>query len=267
MTRFRVEKFDVSSVKPHRAILFVGRSGGGKSVAMLDFLRQLAPRFDYGLFFTGGTIEALNTFRAIAPRCFIYDRGLDLIVLAKLIAQQRQLLQDGKERNALLVTDDCGFETKMWRSDEVRQLLMNGRHLRITWINALQFVVGNLPPDCRTQIGYWVCTSECIHQNKKRLHDCAFGCIQRYSEFDATFTQITRDWKVAVLDATEPGAEIDKMLFWYKATLTKGPPKFTIGKPIFWRIEREHRENKRSQTALSIVGGPTTQQRRLVNAI
>ena len=42
----RVEKFDIASIKPHRAILFVGRSGAGKSVCMRDWLRQLAPRYD-----------------------------------------------------------------------------------------------------------------------------------------------------------------------------------------------------------------------------
>ena len=34
MHKIRLGKWDPKSIKPHRKILFVGRSGGGKSVAM-----------------------------------------------------------------------------------------------------------------------------------------------------------------------------------------------------------------------------------------
>jgi len=260
MTRFRLEKFDPESIKPHRSILIVGASGCGKSVVALDLLRHLAPRYDVGIFFSP-TMETANEFRKIAPACFVYERSLDTAVLAKLIAVQKEILASGKLRSVLLCTDDCGFE-KVWTSSEVRCLLMNGRHLRIQWINCVQYVF-TIPPDARTQIGYWVCTSEKNHGNLKRLHQGAFGVVERYSEFRAIFQQLTTDHKVAVLDCTDRSGELQQQLFWYKAALKQ--PKFSIGKPVYWRIEREHREKKRSQTALSIVGAPT-QKRVLVDA-
>jgi hypothetical protein len=244
--RLRVERFDVKSVKPHRSILFVGRSGAGKSVCMFDWLAQLAPRYDYAIFFTP-TLEVAERFRAIAPKCFVYERSLDLGVLASLMEVQRDLLSKGKERHVLLCTDDCGFEKSTWTASVVRSLLMNGRHLRISWWNCVQFVL-TLPPDARTQIGYWVCTSEGIHSNKKRLHDAAFGCIEKYRDFDSTFTQITRDYKVAVLDTTDPSSKLEKQLYWYQASLKQ--PRFTIGRPVFWKLQKRHR---RPKTALSIV--------------
>lgn len=74
----------------------------------------------------------------------------------------------------------------------------------------------------------------------------------KYADFDKAFSQITRDYKVAVLDQTDPSAEISRQLFWYKAQLKC--PKFKIGRDVYWRLQKDHCEKKQSSTALSIVG-------------
>ncbi len=73
----------------------------------------------------------------------------------------------------------------------------------------------------------------------------------KYALFDTTFSQITRDWRVAVLDQTDPSAELKQALFWYKAD--PSGPSFRIGKPVFWRLEREHRRAV-TDDAMSIAG-------------
>jgi hypothetical protein len=253
MTRFRIERFDpATQIKEHRSILFVGRSGAGKSTCLMDWLRQLAPRFWCAVFFSP-TLESAIQFKQIAPSAFVYETALDTDVVAKLLEIQKELLREGKERSILLCCDDSGFSKSTWRQDAIRALHMNGRHLRITFINCIQYVM-DIPPDIRTQYSYVVATSENVHSNKKRLHQAFFGCIEQYSAFNQTFSQVTKDFKVAVLDQTDPSAEITNQLFWYKAAL-KGP-KFTIGKSSFWMIQEEHCKKKRSATALSIVGAP-----------
>ena len=127
---------------------------------------------------------------------------------------------------------------------------MNARHLHVSFMNAVQYII-DIPPDIRAQYSYVCATSENIHQNKKRLHQAFFGCFDKYADFDKAFSQITRDYKVAVLDQTDPSAEISRQLFWYKARL-KGE-KFKIGRPVYWRLQQEHCD-KKSCTALSIVG-------------
>ena len=80
--------------------------------------------------------------------------------------------------------------------NEVRFLLMNARHLRISFWASMQYAV-DLPPDCRCQISYLVCTNENQHQYKKKLWNMFFGCVEKYALFDTTFSQITRVGRAA----------------------------------------------------------------------
>ena len=262
MTRFRIERFDpAQQIKEHRSILFVGRSGAGKTTCLIDWLRHLAPRFWCAVFFSP-TLESANQFRQIAPSCFVYETALQTAVVATLLEIQRDLLREGKERSVLLCCDDSGFSRSLWRQDVIRALHMNGRHLRVTFVNCVQYCL-DIPPDIRTQYSYVVATSENVHSNKKRLHQAFFGCIESYATFNQTFTQVTRDFKCAVLDQTDPSAELTNQLFWYKASLEG--PTFRIGKPVFWKLQQQQRETPRSETALSIVGAPTP-RRSMVDA-
>ena len=249
MARLRVQKFDLETVKPHRSVLFVGRSGSGKSVCMRDWLRHLAPRFDAAIFFSP-TLESANEFRRMVPSSFVWETPLDLGVINQICSMQRELLTRGKARDLLICADDCGYARGTWRANEVRFLLMNARHLRISFWASMQYAV-DLPPDCRCQISYLVCTNENQHQYKKKLWNMFFGCVEKYALFDTTFSQITRDWRVAVLDQTDPSAELKQALFWYKAD--PSGPSFRIGKPVFWRLEREHRRAV-TDDAMSIAG-------------
>ena len=54
-----------------------------------------------------------------------------------------------------------------------------------------------------------------------------------------------------MLDQTDPSAELKQALFWYKAD--PSGPSFRIGKPVFWRLEREHRRAV-TDDAMSIAG-------------
>ena len=90
MARLRVQKFDLETVKPHRSVLFVGRSGSGKSVCMRDWLRHLAPRFDAAIFFSP-TLESANEFRRMVPSSFVWETPLDLGVINQICSMQREL--------------------------------------------------------------------------------------------------------------------------------------------------------------------------------
>ena len=163
MTRFRIERFDpAQQIKEHRSILFVGRSGAGKTTCLIDWLRHLAPRFWCAVFFSP-TLESANQFRQIAPSCFVYETALQTAVVATLLEIQRDLLREGKERSVLLCCDDSGFSRSLWRQDVIRALHMNGRHLRVTFVNCVQYCL-DIPPDIRTQYSYVVATSENVHR-------------------------------------------------------------------------------------------------------
>ena len=228
MHKIRLSKWDPKSIKPHRKILFVGRSGGGKSVAMRHVLFHLRETTDLAVCFTP-TEETRANFEQIVPASCVYD-NLDLSVVARALDLQKGLLESGKERRLLLVADDCAFDKGVWRSPTVRSAFMNGRHYKCGFVLSMQYLM-DLTPDLRTNVDYVICTADNIHQNKKRLWQAFFGVFQTYSEFDQVFTACTQDYSCCVLDQTQPSASVEASVFWWKAS--SALPPFRLCKPVF----------------------------------
>ena len=62
----RIQRFDPGTMlKPHRKVLYVGRSGAGKSVAMRAFLREMPP-VDMAIAFTP-TDETASELAKLIP--------------------------------------------------------------------------------------------------------------------------------------------------------------------------------------------------------
>ena len=229
--KVRLNKWDPATIKPHRKILFVGRSGGGKSVAMRHVLFEMREGIDLAVCFTP-TEEARLHFEQIVPPSCVHDK-LDLDVVERALALQKVNLERNKERSILLVADDCAFDKGVWRSPTVRSAFMNGRHFRTGLVLSMQYLM-DLSPDLRTNVDYVVCTAENIHQNKKRLWQAFFGVFKTYSEFDKVFTACTKDFSCCVLDQTQPSASVQSSVFWWKAS--PALPPFRLCRPVYYRL-------------------------------
>ena len=72
MTRLTIKKFDPSTMKRHRIILFVGKRGTGKSILLNDIMHCIHDKVDFGLAMTP-TEETAETFREHMPEQWIYS--------------------------------------------------------------------------------------------------------------------------------------------------------------------------------------------------
>ena len=176
--RYRINKFDPKTLKPHQRYVFVGRSGGGKTVAMRHVLYEMRGSVDLALCFTP-SLAAKHAFRRIVPAAFMRET-LDLSTLDKALNMQTALLENKKERSILVVADDCMYDKAIWRSPTIRRVFMQGRHANLGMALSVQYLM-DLPPDLRTNCGYVFCTADAVHQNKKRLFNAFFGCFEKYS--------------------------------------------------------------------------------------
>ena len=194
-----IRKFDPSTMKQWRTIIFVGKRGSGKSVLMkgsywrsqtfpntpatrslshhsraTDIINRLKHHVDFGLAMTP-TEESAAFFRSILPPTSVYE-DFDAGALKRTIQFQRSYMRKnkGKYFHVMVLMDDCMYDKKIMKGNDIRDLFMNGRHLKITFCNALQYCM-DMGPDLRSNTDYVFCLRENIIENRKKLFTFFFG--------------------------------------------------------------------------------------------
>lgn len=232
--RLQIRKYDPAQMKPHRIILLVGRRGVGKSVLMRDLMEQLSSKVDFGLAMTP-TEDSASVFREHMPESSVYP-GFDADKLERMLVMQRALSKTGKKRFLFVLMDDCMYDKKVLRSTAMRDLFMNGRHMYITFCNAMQYVM-DMPPDLRTQVDYVFAFKENILCNKMKLWKYFFGMFEKFDDFQRVMDRCTDNFGVLVLDNTVPTTRMEDSVYWYRA---RGElPPFRMCKPIFWALSEQ----------------------------
>lgn len=257
--RLKIQKFEpTTQMKPHRICLFIGRRGTGKTKLIEDVMYRMRDRFDMGLCMTP-TEETAAMFRQHVPDAWTYD-GFHMARLEQMLAMQRATSAAGKEpRSLFLITDDCGFDRSAFKGKAVRDLFMNGRHARITYLSAMQYVM-DVTPDIRTQIDYVFCLKESIITNKQKLWKSFFGMFEQYQDFSRTLDRCTENYGAIVLDQTSPTSKIEDCVFWYRSELEL--PPFKLGRSVFHTMAAKHAKSatqRRQEAEVKIVG--TTDKR------
>ena len=229
--RLTVKKFDPSTMKHHRIILLVGKRGTGKSVLMEDILYHLNDKLDFGLAMTP-TESTAETFRKHMPEQWIYTQ-FDAGKLDSMLHMQRDLVKAKKNKSLFLCMDDCMFDKRCLKSLGMRDLFFNGRHLRVTLINAMQYVM-DMGPDLRSNVDYLFALRENIISNKQKLWKYFFGMFDSFQDFSRVLDKCTENHSALVLDNTSKTNNIEDCVFWYRASPELGD--FKLGKPKYWKL-------------------------------
>ena len=170
----------------------------------------------------------------LPPACVhsAFDEG----VVNGLIALQRSRCKrkrGSSPKHVLLVLDDMMYDKKVLKAAGMRDIFMNGRHLKITFINAMQYCM-DMGPDLRSQIDYCFILRENVVSNRIKLWKYFFGGFENYDDFANVFTQCTENNECMVIDNTVKSNELSDMIFWYKATLDL--PDYKVGDSKMWRV-------------------------------
>ena len=244
----QIRKFDPATMKPGRIILVVGKRGTGKSVVLRDLLFHMSNKVDFGVAMTP-TEESIREFERCMPKSWIY-RGFEQEKIDDIVRVQRRKAQDGGAAKKLyVVLDDCMYQKGILKSESMRQLMFNGRHLNITLLFAAQYLM-EIGPETRTQIDYVICTRETIQANKVKLWRYFFGVFERYDDFVRVLDKCTADYGVLVMDNTQPGASGDPIansIFWYRASTDL--PTFRMGKDVYWKMSEQFEKTELERRA------------------
>lgn len=228
--RLKIQPWDPATMlKPHRKVLYIGRSGAGKSVAMRAVLRHV--NVDLAVAFCPTDETRAELAKLIPPSCI--HNALDLEVVERALQLQKELAH--KQRSLLLLADDCAFSKGEWRTNTMRSVFMNARHHRTGLHFSMQYLM-DLLPSLRSNVDYVICCAENIHSNKKKLWQAFFGIFKTYAEFDSVFTACTRDYSCIVLDQTQPSASVLNSIYYFRADLKAEAAPFRLCKPVFWKL-------------------------------
>ena len=244
MESLPITKYDFAKqFREHGTMAVIARRGSGKSVFLIDLLYHLRNRFDFGIAFTTTTPMAQELAKYMPRACIFQDFNVDRI--KTLMDQQEIFIARGKPRNMFLLLDDCGFDTKSLNSLPMKELFMNGRHKRITFMCALQSPY-SLKPDMRQQIDTVVALREYQIANRRRLYEAFFGVVSSWHDFERLFTAFTDDYSALIVDQTKQTPDLTKVLFHYKAI--QNPEPFVCISKAYIKIWEQV---KKSQTEVN----------------
>jgi hypothetical protein len=245
-----IPKFDPAATERHRIWLIIGCRGSGKSVLLKDLLFQTRSHYDAGTAMTA-THTTAEVLRNIFPPDLVHEDGYNFEVVDKLLAFAKDLATKEKERNFLLLLDDCAFDDKIMKSSAMKEIHLNGRHSRLTLMSTTQYML-TVSPLIRTNIDYVFALADNNIANRKRLYNYFFGCFPTFGQFDAVFREVTRDYGCLVLDNTNKTGSISDSVSWYKAA-EKTPDSFQLMKRKYYQLDhmfkvrQERRRNSKPQ--------------------
>ena len=241
-------------------ICIIGQSGSGKSFVTREILYQLK---DIPCATIICPTDRLNKFYdTMVHSSYIYHKYRSTIV-PKILNRQNMILDKNKERVKLdkkeidpritFVMDDCMAESHLWLKDEnIREIMCQGRHYKITYILTLQYSLG-IPPDIRNNFNFVFLMGEdsCINREKLFKHWCSI--VPSFKIFEQIFMTVTQNYGCLVINNTIKDSDITKRIFWFRA---RKLDEFKVGSNKYknfhdYNFDNEHDKKKNSFNILN----------------
>jgi Poxvirus A32 protein len=240
--KFKILEFKLENMISDPAIVMIARRGSGKSWVARDIV------FRYR-HIPGGVVIAptdkLNSFyKYFFPDLYIhYD--IKETIFKKILSRQFEMMEKSKEKakqglkldpSSILIMDDCLSQAKTWAKDQsIKEILMNGRHYKLTYILTMQTPLG-ITPDLRLNFDYVFLLKEDSSINRKKLYDNYASMFDTLAIFDKIFDSCTKDHKCMVIDNRKPTDNIQDKVYWFKAK----ERKFSFGSKSFRNLHHKY---------------------------
>jgi hypothetical protein len=237
--KLKIRKFDMRTMPPDAVVLLVGKRGTGKSVLLKDVCYHMKDQLHCGIACcpTEDSVEGADGLSSFIPSPLIHDCYKPQVVEKLLNYQKKSVKKVGKEKTKrqFIILDDCMYQKKDLKGTELRAVFLNGRHRRLFFINAIQYLC-DLTPDLRTNVDVVFCLKENILNNKERLWKNFFGMFQDFQTFSQTMDALTSDYSAIVLNNRTRSTKLEDQVFWYKAN--NKLPSFQLCHPVFWKLSK-----------------------------
>jgi hypothetical protein len=240
----------VAQLKPTYTVVLFGPRGSGKTVMMRYFLKAISKKLDMAVAFIP-TSDTRKDFEEHLPRCFVYPE-FDLEAFKRILDSQHRLneLVDDAEtrsksdgtfvpfrvRNVGIIMDDCMFNKKSTKSEEMRWLFMNGRHDKLFHMNAVQYIM-DIGMDIRSNIDVVVAFPTSNPGLVTRLRENLLTCFDKDEDLLQVFMHGIQENEALVFDRRAYERK-EPYLFYCKAEYPISP--FRVGNDTFWEMYYKH---------------------------
>jgi energy-coupling factor transporter ATP-binding protein EcfA2 len=240
--KLKIRKFDASTIKPDAVVLLIGKRGSGKSTLMKDIMYHMRDNLDFGLAMSP-TEETTDSLGSYIPRSCIYNT-FSSPALDVMLELQRKMIRKGRFKKCYLLLDDCLFDKKVMTGTNMRELFMNGRHRKIFFMNAVQYMM-DMPAALRSQVDYVFALKENIISSREKLWKFFFGMFQDFKDFSKVMNSCTQGYECIVLDNTKRSNEVSDCIYWYAAN--PNIPDFRMGQDIFWNLDTRYFRDREAE--------------------
>lgn len=194
-------------------------------------MHHMSERVDFGIAMCGTEETAMDMGKFIPPSCIYNEFSAE--ALDVLLRHQKKCVSAGAYKRAYLILDDTLYDKSILKSKNMRMLFMNGRHRKIFFLAAVQYLM-DLPPDLRANVDFVFALKENIIANREKLWRNFFGMFNDYKDFSMVMNQCTAGYDCMVLDNTVRSNNITDCVFWYRAEHTIDA--FKVGAPGVWKL-------------------------------
>ena len=245
--KIKIRRFDPSTMKKHAVIVMLGKRNTGKTVLVKDIMYHNRD-IPAGCVISGSE-EANDFYSEMVPSILIKPE-FKPDHIKNLIARQRQIIAKNKEGNgpaadprAFLIMDDCLFDPKWSRDSEIRRVIFNGRHYKITYLLTMQYPLG-MPPMLRGNVDYVFILRENVPKNRERIYNSYAGIFPTFDIFQQVLLKVTKDYGALVIDNTVTSNNLYDSVFWYKAEM-HGNLKLCCDS--LWRLDESYKQQRAKQ--------------------
>ena len=246
----RFRKFDPSTIRDFASILFAGGKRTGKSSVMREFMYHIRHRV-YDSHIYSGTYDEEHPWEWYTPEQMVHYclKEFDKESLSDTLATQNQRKALAKQYNTSCPPSLCVFEDleflkpSIWVNQGTRGVMFNGRWYKEFFFVAYQYVM-EVKMEMRGSFDYAVFTMDNSQAVRERIWKQFAGVFKNFDTFDMAFIELTKDYRVMVLDLRARSYNVEDCVFWYKSDPNLG--RFKMGHPDVW-IPRPP-----TKTALSI---------------
>lgn len=217
-------------------ILLIGRRRSGKTVTTLNIMRHFSNQCKFALAFVGSNSTVVD-FSKHMPSTFIYT-DMDMDVLQSLIDKQNAVSRTRTPDRVLVIIDDLAYGN-FFKSQQIKQLVCNGRHLGITLIITTQYL-RVCPPIFRANVDIVFAAQEKSTAYRKALFENFSICFRSWFDFDRTYRELTKDYTMMILVTCSgnPSDRVEDNVFWLKSPFPT-PPFRINANGRWWKLHKE----------------------------